>query len=455
MTLHKDETLDRLANTGNVAQFVSFRPQYGGLTQTFCRIVGYQPNFKFASTEEAIEALLASSSDQSVNIRSYVPDSPRSKEFVYGLKSVEEVIIALQRLADSQLHLIVNETIDVKDGGVSGVIQGDVAEFAPDDTPRCVEKPGVASLPFPIAMRLLEIVYGIVPDLEARSGIRTEFSIHPKPRGYRQTHTIVWEHETDVIGNPRPSFAWPNRFSRHIGDKAFGLLMAHLLGLSVPKTLVIGRRVAPFSFGNDTGSKVVWTRTCPSEPQPGLYTTVKGWTDPFKLLSGEDETGSAISSVLCQSGVLAHYSGAAIAGAKNQLLVEGKEGEGDQFMLGLAGPERLPSNVLADVLQSNEALSSILGPVRFEWAFDGTRTWIVQLHKGGTNTDVGVIVPGDAKKWVVFEVSNGLEGLRSLLNGLSEGSGVIIQGEVGLTSHIADLLRKSKRPSKIEPRLRN
>jgi hypothetical protein len=177
--------------------------------------------------------------------------------------------------------------------------------------------------------------------------------------------------------------------------------------------------------------------------------------DPFALLQQEDPTGTAISSVLCQAGVLAHYSGAAVTGAKGRLLVEGKQGEGDQFMLGLAGPESLPSHVLSDVHQTNEALSSSLGPVRFEWVFDGTRTWIVQLHKGGTKTDTGVIVPGDAKRWVVFEVSTGLESLRTLLNDLKEGSGIIVQGEVGLTSHIADLLRKSKRPSKIELPLPN
>lgn len=80
--------------------------------------------------------------------RRYHPNSPRSREFVYGLKLRDDVISTLNRLAYSDLHLIVNETIDVHDGGVSGVIQGDVVELAPDDTPRCVEKPGVASLSF-------------------------------------------------------------------------------------------------------------------------------------------------------------------------------------------------------------------------------------------------------------------------------------------------------------------
>jgi hypothetical protein len=47
----------------------------------------------------------------------------------------------------------------------------------------------------------------------------------------------------------RRRLTWPNRFSRLLGDKAFGLLVADLHGLPVPATTVVGRRVAPFRFG--------------------------------------------------------------------------------------------------------------------------------------------------------------------------------------------------------------
>ena len=53
----------------------------------------------------------------------------------------------LKRFSSQGLHTIVNETVDVNDGGVSGVLMHNVLEYSPDDTPRCVEKPGVASLP--------------------------------------------------------------------------------------------------------------------------------------------------------------------------------------------------------------------------------------------------------------------------------------------------------------------
>jgi hypothetical protein len=164
MQLHKDEILDRLAEVGNVAQFVAFRPERSRLTQTYSRVAGHSPNEQFATPREAVAALLVQCPEGTVNVRSYVPDEPRSREFVYALPSIDAAIAAVERLAGQGLHLIVNETVDIADGGVSGVVQGGTIEFAPDDTPRCVEKPGVASLPFDSGIDILSIVYGFVPN---------------------------------------------------------------------------------------------------------------------------------------------------------------------------------------------------------------------------------------------------------------------------------------------------
>ena len=155
----------------------------------------------------------------------------------------------------------------------------------------------------------------------------------------------MWEYEASNTAPSNPALKWPNRFSRHIGDKTFGLLIAHIVGLPVPKTTCFARRVAPFSFGCDTGSHEVWTRTCPREQEPGRYTTVKGWTDPFKLLANEDSEGIAISSILCQSAVLGLFSGAAITDGRGRLVIEGTAGEGDHFMLGKRTPEWIPPTV--------------------------------------------------------------------------------------------------------------
>src|SRR5208337_823512 len=135
----KDAVLDSLSNHGNVAQFVSFSPS---LDIRYSRIVGHSPNTSFASLRHAIASLLGASVEKSVNVRSYHPEHPKSREFIYGIRNVESAEAAVRKLASQGLYTIVNETVDVNDGGVSGVALGDVVEFAPGDTPRCVEKPG-------------------------------------------------------------------------------------------------------------------------------------------------------------------------------------------------------------------------------------------------------------------------------------------------------------------------
>lgn len=450
MSLRKDQSLDELARIGNVAQFVSYSP--GGKTpnQQFCRIAGYEPNHRFATVRDGLYSLVEHSPEGTINLRSFTPESPRSRDFHYGLGNVDEAESLLTRMSAEGLFVIANETVDVSDGGVSGVIQGGVAEFAPDDTPRCVEKEGTASMPSDLARSIIRMVFGFEPETVAADRGRLEFSIHPKPRGWRRSHTLMWEYEGTESAPAQPAMKWPNRFSQHIGDKTFGLLVAHAIGLPVPRTTCFSRRVAPFTFGQDTASREVWTRTCPREQEPGRYTTVKGWADPFKLLAIEDPQGTQIPAILCQAAVPATHSGAAITDATGKLVIEGTAGEGDHFMLGRKVPERIPTSVMADVGALYDLAKASLGPVRFEWVHDGSRAWIVQLHKGATDSAASTIVPGDARRWEVFQVSRGLEALRGFLDGLPGDVGVSIEGEIGLTSHFADLLRKARRPARIE-----
>ncbi len=450
MNFRKDESLDTLAQLGNVAQFISFKPgPAGSLEQQYSRVWGHAPNHRFASPSDALAELIRTSPERSINLRSYAPDSPRSKEFVYGITDAGKALEELRRLAAEGLFVIANETVDVKDGGVSGVLQGGIMEFAPDDTPRCVEKPGVASLPTEWAIRMLTTVYGFSPDIGATSDGRLEFSIHPLQRGWKHGHTICWEWEPNNTTSAQAKMNWPNRFSRHIGDKAFGLLVAELVGAKVPRTTVFGRRVAPFVFGNSTRSHEVWIRTCPHEPEPGKYTTLKGWTDPFRLMSAEDPDHGSIASVICQAAVPAAYSGAAIVTIDGDLLIEGRKGEGDGLMLGRDHPEDLPYAVSDQVRAVYEKLSAALGAVRFEWVHDGDEVWVVQLHRGATQSSETVLVPGDAREWLTFEAADGLEALRAFLQDMPNGTGLTIEGEIGLTSHLADLIRKAKRPARL------
>jgi hypothetical protein len=449
MGIRKDQVLDRLAEHGNVAQFISFEPTPKRLVPNFSRLAGRAPNDAPADAGAAISALLAASGEGSVNIRSYSPDDPRSREFVYGLIDPVEVLATVERLSVQGLHTIVNETVDVSDGGVSGVVQGHAIEFAPDDTPRCVEKPGTAAMAATAGLQILETVYGFRPDVLPAAGDRTEFSIHPRPRGWRRSHTLLWEREENAAEPAPPTARWPNLFSRMIGDKAFGLLVANEVGLHVPRSLVVGRRLAPFAFGQATGSHEVWTRTCPHEPQPGLYTTVKGWTDPFSLLAREDVDSRAIAAVLRQDAVPARHSGAAIVTAEGDLAIEGRQGEGDGFMLGTDLPEPLPFATLTRVRQAFERLVTQLGPVRCEWVDDGDRLWIVQLHVGATATSGRIVVAGEPERWLKFDARLGLSELRAKLATLTPEEGILVTGGVGLTSHVADVLRKFDQPARL------
>jgi hypothetical protein len=450
---YKDAILDQLAGKANVAQFVSFSPD---LSQRYARIFGYEANYVFSSLQDAIETILFRSPESSVNIRSFEPSSPKTQEFIYGLKSTDAIERNLKRLANNGLYTIVNETIDVCDGGVSGVLLGDVIEFAPCDTPRCVEKPSTAALPSHLGLHLLKIIYGFTPTLDYPPNTRVEFSIHPLKRGFLHEHTIVWELEEVEKGHSKAQIYWPNRFSRFIGDKVYGLLIAHLLELPVPETTVISRRIAPFSFGQSTGSAEVWIRTCPTVQMPGKFSTYRGWHDPFELMAFEDPEGDSIASIIAQKGVEATYSGALVVSEKlsvdgqEEIIVEGTQGFGDEFMLGRKRRSTLPNKIISSVKALYQQAAVKLGPVRMEWVADSQKIWIVQLHSGTTKSSGSIIYPGKALSYHQFDVERGLEELRKLISSI-EGSdqGIVLVGDVGITSHLGDVLRRAKVPSAI------
>jgi hypothetical protein len=439
----KDVRLYALSRVQNVAQFVSFS-------------AGDTPRVRFSRVRELelnedddIDAVVPQLLDLwggSANIRSFLPDQEQGNPFYYGLTSVAEIKNVLHELASSGYLTIVNETINVADGGVSGVAHGNVLEFSPEDTPRAVEKPGVVSIRKDWGVSLLAKVYGFSPDLPQQTGIRTEFSIHPKRVGFLHTHTLIWE--TNEKLNPpsmAPAVHWPNNFSRFIGDKAFGLLMADTVGLPVPKTLVIPRKVAPFQFGRTTSTDEYWLRTCPIEKVPGKFSTTFEWRDPFKLLTEEDPNGDQLASVLVQESVDAVYSGATVA-ERGVQLVQGVAGKGDRFMLGTVAPDNLPESVVNDVKNTVDRATEVLGtPVQIEWAHDGRRTWIVQISVDRSSASHGVLIAGGpVKGWLSFDPSDGLEKLNQLIQQATlEGKGINVLRPVGQTSHVGDLIRAS------------
>jgi hypothetical protein len=446
----KDDRLDQLAEHGNVAQFASFGAGAEPVLRHH-RLAG-DPQLASGQPAELARQLLAQATSGTVNVRSFRPDRDKGCPFHYGIAKAGDAADLVYRLAGEGYLTIVNETIDIHDGGVSGVALAGIVEFAPDDTPRAVEQPGVASLPLAQAVRILTTVYGFAPELPDVPTDRLEFSIHPNRVGYRRSHTLWWELEplatTDRL---TARLDWPNRFSRHLGDKAYGLLMADLVGLPVPRTTVIARRLAPFGFGRPTATGETWLRTCPTEQAPGRYSTVAQWTDPYALLAEEDPDGTAIAAVLAQQGVDPAWSGATMASTDGADFVQGVAGRGDSFMLGEQAPESLPAAVLADVRALAEAARQQLGPVRLEWVHDGSQAWVVQLHIARQFfAGASVVSAGEANRWLDFEVADGLDSLRELVGrAQAESAGIRIHGSVGLTSHVGDLLRRAGVPGRL------
>ncbi len=299
---------------------------------------------------------------------------------------------------------------------------------------------------------MLQRVYGFAPILPAGRW-RVEFSIHPIARGHRQGHTILWEAEREDSAQRAPTTRWPNHFSRFLGDKAFGLLLADCLGFAVPATTVVSRRIAPFVFGRSTGTGETWLRTCPREPVPGKFTTIRGWTDPFVLLQREDSEEKILASVLSQEGVRAVASGAAIASEQRELVIEGVKGFGTEFMLGEKPAEELPSELVSAVQHAiQNVLRLVGGTVKVEWAFDEEVVWILQLQQIEYAAHDSVIVPGERKHFRRFEVASGIERFREFVAETKRsGDGVLLVGNVGITSHFGDILRRSGVPSRLQP----
>ena len=119
-------------------------------------------------------------------------------------------------------------------------------------------------------------------------------------------------------------------------------------------------------------------------------------------------------------------------------------------MLGQAAPEELPRSVVEAVTELYGAAETTLGPVRMEWVFDGKDVWVVQFHRGATRSYGGTIVPGEATRFRRFNVSDGVDALRAFASDVqSKGEGVVLVGNVGVTSHFGDILRRQGVPSKI------
>lgn len=439
---------------GNIAQYISIDPN-GKIKHI--QISDYEKNE--TNLKQLITALIKSSRSGAVNIRSFSPYAMKGNRLVYNktICELEEIIQQVKQNCAEGKYSIVNENIDINDGGVSGVVLGNIIEFAPKDTPKCVDKEGVCLLEKSLGYHVLKTVYGFQPEFCFGEEYRVEFSIHPNREGVKQTHTIIWEYELFQNTEHEFKITWPNKFSKFIGDKTFGLIIADYLGLNVPFTIAIPREVAPFTFGRKTGLFEKWIRTCPIVKEPGKYYTGNHWTDPFILMQSEESKGDNdinIAAILSQDAVDAKYSGGAIITKETENdLIEGVQGNGEKFMLGQEYKNDLPEivkNELKATMNTLRSYNNLLGDVSIEWVYDNKKIWIVQLNQLKNNGSGNIIVPGFPSSYEKFNVKNGLEALRDRIQIIkNKDIGIEIVGDVGVTSHFGDLLRQSNIPSRI------
>lgn len=441
--VYKDDILDELSREGNIARFFSAQASEQGV---FVRHnhTGLRGG-PSGDIRPLVEHLMAESVSGRVNIRTFRPHAPEGNPFEFGIDSPDTVCEKVTDFLSEGYIIIVNEEIPVDDGGYSAVFQNGVVEIVPGQTPRGVEQGDPATLPLELAIEVTQTIFGIdISFLRAELTDRVEFSVHPRPCGVRAEHVIVWEKRPVAsMSTESVAVAWPNALSRHIGDKAYGLVMAHLstAGPWVPRTTVIARKVAPFTFGHPTGSPVRWSRSVPAVKSPGELPTYDHWVDPFSVAG---EHGEAIESILSQDGVRAAYAGALMIGT--DIVVEGVRGFGEDYMLGQDGPQDLPDAVVAAVEEIGRALRDEFGTLTAEWVYDESgRLWIVQVNQL-SSVESATWKREDADSWIDYYPSAGVEALRELVASLPMRTGVVVHGRVGVTSHVGDILRRGHVP---------
>ena len=378
----------------------------------------------------------------SVNVRSFRAGAPKGGPFSYGLTRRDDVLAVLRARAGEGLHTIVNETIDVGDGGVSGVALGGLVEFAPGATPRSVEQPGTVALGHDAALRLLATVYGFTPEPTATPASGTSSASIPwSPGSARPTRSSG--SGAGRAAGPDPPAGLAQRLQplpRRQGLRPAGRRPAGAAGAGDHRGRAAGRPLPPRPAHRRRGALAAHL---PGRAGPGPLPTQRGWRDPFALLAGEDPTGTAVVAVLAQEGVRARWSGAAMPAGDGRLLVEGVAGFGDDFMAARTPPVALPDAVADDVRRVGARAAAALGPVRFEWAHDGDRAWVLQLHLAEAASSGTTIHPGTPARWRRFDPSLGLEKLRELIASVDGDEGIEVAGHIGVTSHAGDLLRRA------------
>jgi hypothetical protein len=178
-----------------------------------------------------------------------------------------------------------------------------------------------------------------------------------------------------------------------------------------------------------------------------LYTILNPFKE-FTVLTIEDPKGTRVPSVLIQNEVTAKYSGALLTDANGEPIIEGVPGRGDLLMVGTLAPVKLPTDLSRKLRDLHCRMHEDFGSIRREWVYDGDRVWILQLQQEAPKSAGSVIVDGNHE--VTFRTDAGLEELRALTQRLyGTDASIRLVGNIGITSHMADILRRANVPSRL------
>lgn len=445
---------------------------------------------------DIVEALKSSSPAGAVSIRTFTESKPSGNPFSYNCTSTYIAVEQIINWIQAKYYVIVNETIPIIKNSINGVIYDDTISFTLGATPRFVDdntKDKEPVYPLHIGLSILKILYGkdvdfsIVPE----RGYRVEFTIYPKKIGYNNNHLVIWEYtKLHKDQHPvTPSYNDVNTLSKYIGNKAYGILLASIFGMRVPKSVLYfydspdkidfhtwTNRKEYITFGctsnrdvNGSNKSKIRVRTCPKYNKPGLYSTLL--LDRSKTVSLPHavrefmykenlQTGDALASCVLEHNLDSRYSGTVLCKVypdkkKYDLRVECVRGDGESYMLGddtsfTTIPKWVRTQIENQCILLNNYLDYKID-VKLEWVATKYKVYIVQMQFTNIAEDTTVIYSGDMKNAVVFDASLGLDALTMFIDNMLRDKGkivpVILKGKVGIGSHLVDVLRVNHIPS--------
>jgi hypothetical protein len=153
---------------------------------------------------------------------------------------------------------------------------------------------------------------------------------------------------------------------------------------------------------------------------------------------GADPSLAPLASVIVQEEVPAVYSGRVATRPDGSFDLEGRGGPGDEFMVGEAVAQSLPSEVVEAVCETYRHAELSFGPVSFEWVFDRHAVWVVQLNLQRHRRRE--ILPADVE-WAEFRYGKGrLEEFRhEVLARRGTRKGLVVLGNVSPLSHLGEI----------------